>query len=186
MRQNFIQLDFMDINDATVGKNIIVRFINKDGTHTEFVHLQELRNLIDDVNSFIVTYQFRYTASKVHAASRKKRLVSRLIRRVNKLTAQREYWRKRAIKLTNEVIEPERTISPPPDIIRKNLVVCLINSISGERFYQMIQNVSMTKILIDVVDPANNNCIIPFEWNGTMYVNATKDECCNPIYQLEI
>lgn len=32
MKQNFIQLDFMDISDAAVGKNIIVRFINKDGT----------------------------------------------------------------------------------------------------------------------------------------------------------
>lgn len=132
MRQNFIQLDFVDINDAVVGKNIIVRFINKDGKHTEFVHLQELRNLVDDVPS-------------TH----------------------------------------KQTYQSPPDTIRKNLLVCMINNISGERFYQVIRNVSSTKILIDVASPVAG-CIIPFEWNGTMYVSATKDEDCNPIYRLEI
>lgn len=192
MKQNFIQLDFMDINDAPVGKNIIVRFINKDGKHTEFVHLQELHNLVDDVNSFITTYQSRYTASKVHAGTRKRRLVNRLIRKVNKLTAEGQYWRKRAKKLASGAIEVEDDAPPtksvwqsPPDTIRKNLLVCLINNISGERSYQVVRNVSMIKILMDVASPVAG-CIIPFEWNGTMYVSATKDEDGQPIYRLEI
>ena len=33
---------------------------------------------------------------KMHAATRKRRLVNRLIRKVNKLTAEAQYWRKRA------------------------------------------------------------------------------------------
>lgn len=193
MRQNFIQLDFMDINDAVVGKNIIVRFINKDGKHTEFVHLQELRNLVDDINSFIITYQSRYTASKVHAATRKRRVVNRLIRKVNKLTDEAKRWRMTALRIaarTNQVVDdtpPANKLGyqSPPDTIRKNLLVCLINNISGEKSYQVIRNVSSTKILIDVASPVAG-CIIPFEWNGTMYVSATKDEDCNPIYRLEI
>lgn len=129
----------------------------------------------------------------MHAATRKRRLVNRLIRKVNKLTAEAQYWRKRAKKLASGAIEVEDDAPPtnkqvyqsPPDTIRKNLLVCLINNISGERSYQVIRNVSMTKILIDVASPIKG-CIIPFEWNGTMYVSATKDEDCNPIYRLEI
>lgn len=129
----------------------------------------------------------------MHAATRKRRLVNRLIRKVNKLTAEAQYWRKRAKKLASGAIEVENDASPtnkqvyqsPPDTIRQNLLVCLINNISGERSYQVVRNVSMTKILIDVASPIRG-CIIPFEWNGTMYVSATKDEDCNPIYRLEI
>lgn len=37
----------------------------------------------------------------MHAATRKRRLVNRLIRKVNKLTAEAQYWRKRAKKLAS-------------------------------------------------------------------------------------
>ena len=127
----------------------------------------------------------------MHAATRKRRLVNRLIRKVNKLTAEEQYWRKRAKKLASGAIEAD--VSPtdksvwqnPPDTMRKNLLVCMINNISGERLYQVVRNVSSTRILIDVASPVPR-CIISFEWNGTMYVSAIKDEDCNPIYRLEI
>lgn len=127
----------------------------------------------------------------MHAATRKRRLVNRLIRKVNKLTAEAQHWRKRAKKLASGAIEAD--VSPtdksvwqsPPDTMRKNLLVCMINNISGERLYQTVRNVSSIRILIDVASPVAG-CIIPFEWNGTMYVSATKDEDCNPIYRLEI
>lgn len=127
----------------------------------------------------------------MHVATRKRRLINRLIRKVNKLTAEAQYWRKRAKKLASGAIEAD--VSPtdksvwqsPPDTMRKNLLVCMINNISGERLYQVVRNVSSTRILIDVASPVPR-CIISFEWNGTMYVSATKDEDCNPIYRLEI
>lgn len=127
----------------------------------------------------------------MHVATRKRRLVNRLIRKVNKLTAEAQYWRKRAKKLASGAIEAD--VSPtdksvwqnPPDTMRRNLLVCMINNISGERLYQVVRNVSLTRILIDVASPVPR-CIISFEWNGTMYVSATKDEDCNPIYRLEI
>lgn len=127
----------------------------------------------------------------MHAATRKRRVVNRLIRKVNKLTAEAQHWRKRAKKLASGAIETD--VSPtdksvwqsPPDTMRRNLLVCMINNISGERLYQVVRNVSLTRILIDVASPVAG-CIIPFEWNGTMYVSATKDEDCNPIYRLEI
>lgn len=129
----------------------------------------------------------------MHAATRKRRLVNRLIRKVNKLTAEAQYWRKRAKKLASGAIEVEDDTPPtnksvwqnPPDTMRRNLLVCMINNISGERSYQVVRNVSMTKILMDVASPVAG-CIIPFEWNGTMYVSATKDEDGQPIYRLEI
>lgn len=128
----------------------------------------------------------------MHAATRKRRLVNRLIRKVNKLTAEAQYWRKRAKKLASGAIEVEDDAPPtksvwqsPPDTMRQNLLVCVINNISEERLYQVVRNVSSTRILIDVASPVMG-CIIPFEWNGTMYVSATKDEDCNPIYRLEI
>lgn len=129
----------------------------------------------------------------MHATTRKRRLVNRLIRKVNKLTAEAQHWRKLAKRIAaraNDVVNDvpptnKQTYQSPPDTIRKNLLVCMINNISGERSYQAIRNVSMTKILIDVASPIRG-CIIPFEWNGTMYVSATKDEDCNPIYRLEI
>ena len=129
----------------------------------------------------------------MHAATRKRRLVNRLIRKVNKLTAEAQYWRNRAKKLTSGVIEVEDDAPPtnksvwqsPPDTMRQNLLVCMINNISGGRLYQVVRNVSLTRILIDVASPVRG-CIISFEWNGTMYVSATKDEDCNPIYRLEI
>lgn len=43
----------------------------------------------------------------MHAATRKRRLVNRLIRKVNKLTAEAQYWRKRAKKLASGAIEVE-------------------------------------------------------------------------------
>ena len=128
----------------------------------------------------------------MHAATRKRRLVNRLIRKVNKLTAEAQHWRKRAKKLASGAIEVEDDAPPnnsvwqnPPDTMRRNLLVCIINNISGERLYQTVRSVSHTRILIDVASPVAG-CIIPFEWNGTMYVSATKDEDCNPIYRLEI
>lgn len=128
----------------------------------------------------------------MHAATRKRRLVNRLIRKVNKLTAEAQHWRKRAKKLASGAIEVEGDVPPtksvwqsPPDTMRRNLLVCVINNISGERLYQVVRNVSLTRILIDVASPVRG-CIISFEWNGTMYVSATKDEDCNPIYRLEI
>lgn len=128
----------------------------------------------------------------MHAATRKRRLVNRLIRKVNKLTAEAQYWRKRAKKLASGAIEVKDDTPPttpawqnPPDTMRRNLLVCMINNISGERLYQVVRNVSLTRILIDVASPVRG-CIISFEWNGTMYVSATKDEDCNPIYRLEI
>lgn len=125
----------------------------------------------------------------MHAATRKRRLVNRLIRKVNKLTAEAQHWRKLAKRIAVRADDTPPTdkqiYQSPPDTIRKNLLVCLINNISGERSYQVIRNVSSTKILIDVASPVVN-CIIPFEWNGAMYVSATKDEDCNPIYRLEI
>lgn len=129
----------------------------------------------------------------MHAATRKRRLVNRLIRKVNKLTAEAQYWRKRAKKLASGAIEVEDDTPPtnksvwqnPPDAMRRNLLVCMVNNISGERLYQVVRNVSSTRILIDVASPVPR-CIISFEWNGTMYVSATKDEDRNPIYRLEI
>ena len=130
----------------------------------------------------------------MHAATRKRRLVNRLIRKVNKLTAEAQHWRITALRIaarTNQSVDDvpptnKQVYQSPPDTIRKNLLVCLINNISGERFYQVIRNVSMTKILIDVASPANHNCIIPCAWNGTMYMSETKDEDGQPIYRLEI
>lgn len=190
MRQNFIQLDFMDINDAAVGKNIIVRFINKDGTHTEFVHLQELRNLIDDVNSFIVTYLFRYTASKVHAFSRKQRLIKRLIRRVSKLTAQREYWRKLAAELNGGAIKVEDGGAPvvnkksslPPKTVRcgKSVIVIKTNG----RKQGFITKCWKNKINIAVTSGFGTD--IPFRWDGTMYVSKNADSDGDPIFYCEI
>lgn len=128
----------------------------------------------------------------MHAATRKRRLVNRLLRKVNKLTAEAQHWRKRAKKLASGAIKVEDDAPPtksvwqsPPDTMRRNLLVCIINNISGERLYQAVRNVSSTRILIDVASPVAG-CIIPFEWNGTIYVSATKDEDCNPIYRLEI
>lgn len=125
----------------------------------------------------------------MHAATRKRRLVNRLIRKVNKLTAEAQHWRKLAKRIAARANDApptdKQTYQSPPDTVRKNLLVCLINNISGARSYQVICNVSMTKILIDVASPIRG-CIIPFEWNSTMYVSATKDEDCNPIYRLEI
>lgn len=129
----------------------------------------------------------------MHVATRKRRLINRLIRKVNKLTAEAQYWRKLAKKLVSGAIEVENDVPPtnksvwqsPPDTMRRNLLVCMINNISGERLYQTVRNVSSIRILIDVASPVAG-CIIPFEWNGTMYVSATKDEDCNPIYRLEI
>lgn len=75
----------------------------------------------------------------MHAATRKRRLVNRLIRKVNKLTAEAQYWRKRAKKLASGAIEVEDDTLPtnksvwqnPPDTMRRNLLVCMINNISG-------------------------------------------------------
>lgn len=130
---------------------------------------------------------------KIHAVTRKRRLINRLIRKVNKLTAEAQHWRITALRIaarTNQSVDDvpptnKQVYQSPPDTVRKNLLVCLINNISGERSYQVVRNVSMTKILIDVASPIRG-CIIPFEWNGTMYVSATKDEDGQPIYRLEI
>lgn len=125
----------------------------------------------------------------MHAATRKRRLVNRLIRKVNKLTAEAQHWRKLAKRIaarTNDMSPTDKSVwQSPPEAMRQNLLVCVINNISGERLYQVVRNVSSTRILIDVASPVRG-CIIPFEWNGTMYVSATKDEDCNPIYRLEI
>lgn len=125
----------------------------------------------------------------MHAATRKRRLVNRLIRKVNKLTAEAQHWRKLAKRIaarTNDMSPTDKSVwQSPPEAMRQNLLVCVINNISGERLYQVVRNVSSTRILIDVASPVAG-CIIPFEWNGTMYVSATKDEDCNPIYRLEI
>lgn len=129
----------------------------------------------------------------MHAATRKRRLVNRLIRKVNKLTAEAQYWRKLAKRIAartnggvDDVPPTNKSVwQSPPDTMRRNLLVCMINNISGERLYQVVRNVSLTRILIDVASPVPR-CIISFEWNGTMYVSATKDEDCNPIYRLEI
>jgi hypothetical protein len=129
----------------------------------------------------------------MHAATRKRRLVNRLIRKVNKLTAEAQYWRKLAKRIAartnggvDDVPPTNKSVwQSPPDTMRRNLLVCMINNISGKRLYQVVRNVSLTRILIDVASPVRG-CIIPFEWNGTMYVSATKDENCNPIYRLEI
>lgn len=129
----------------------------------------------------------------MHAATRKRRLVNRLIRKVNKLTAEAQYWRKLAKRIAARTNGGVDDVPPtnksvwqnPPDTMRRNLLVCMINNISGERLYQVVRNVSLTRILIDVASPVPR-CIISFEWNGTMYVSATKDENCNPIYRLEI
>lgn len=128
----------------------------------------------------------------MHAATRKRRLVNRLIRKVNKLTDEAQHWRKLAKRIaarTNggvDDVPPTKSVwQSPPDTMRKNLLVCVINNISGERLYQVVRNVSLTRILIDVASPVPR-CIISFEWNGTMYVSATKDEDRNPIYRLEI
>lgn len=130
---------------------------------------------------------------KIHAATRKRRLVNRLIRKVNKLTAEAQYWRKLAKRIAARTNEGADDVPPtdksvwqsPPDTMRINLLVCIVNNISGERLYQVVRNVSSTRILIDVASPVPR-CIIPFEWNGTIYVSATKDEDRNPIYRLEI
>lgn len=190
MRQNFLQLDFMDKQDAAGNKNIIVRLVNKDGTHTEYVALWELLNLAKDIEFFKELYATWHKTIKVHAASRKKRLIERLVRRVSKLTAQKEYWRKRATKLASGAIEVEADVPPkkkqkssmPPENITRGLPVTLASS-SGQTVRGIIRSHLEDKMALNV-ESLLTNANMKFKWNGTQYISEHIDENGDPSFVL--
>lgn len=190
MRQNFIQLDFMDKQDATGNKDIIVRLVNKDGTHTECVALWELLDLAKDIEYFKESYAIWHKTTNIHAVSRKKRLVSRLIRRVNKLTVQRDYWRKRAAELNGGAIRVEDDGAPvvnkksslPPKTVRCGKSVFVIKT--NGRKQGFITKCWKNKINIAVTSGFGTD--IPFRWDGTMYVSENADSDGDPIFYCEI
>lgn len=198
MRQNFIQLDFMDKQDAQDNKNIIVRLVNKDGTFTECVALWELLDLAKDIEFFKESYAIWNKTIKIHAASRKKRLIERLVRRVSKLTAQREYWRKRAAKLASGAIEVEADVPPtkknkkrqksslPPQNINLREPVMIIVSESNEKIRGTIKACSENKMLLKVKSLWTENTELNFRWNGTQYVSECTNTEGDPLFVIRL
>lgn len=175
--------------------NILFKIRAEEGGLTSVcLTLQQLEAITTQLSDFATVYRKRSRIFMVHAATRKKRLFKRLVHRVNKVTEERNYWRKRAAKLASGAIEVEADTPPvkklkksslPPDIMRQNLLVWVVNNISEERVYQTVATVFEDRKVIDVTSPVKG-CVIPFRWTGTMYVSAQHDEDGFPIYRLEI
>lgn len=198
MRQNFIQLDFIDKQDAKGNKNIIVRLVNKDGTFTECVTLWELLDLAKDIEFFKESYAIWNKTIEVHAASRKKRLVERLARRARKYTALRRHWRKRAAKLASGAIEVKADVPPtkknkkrqksslPPQNIDCQKRVMIIVSESNEKIRGTIKSCSDDRMLLKVRSLWTNETELNFKWNGTQYISERTNTEGDPLFVISL